>query len=311
MSTTASATAGLSTTSEGIWLTAALLGVRQLPEALRVRPVGSIAETVADHPGLEVLEAQGVCRGRVVDSDVAEWIGALGRPDIEVDVVVSRPQTEATREVGPPPLFTAPDDPYEAAAALAEWHRQRARRVAVMCRRDDQWVSAVRLWRAGEDAIDDIVVTPLGAAPIGTSVTQVLGSAEPAQFHGINIETDVLRPILTDWQQHPHHDVVGELVHAGVSVPQARIIRSAVDASATQVTLAAAQFTIDGPEWASLALSISDTLSGRVLVSNSIAPDGQQWTTLLPGTGPAIETAVGELLESLPAGAGWTSHRRD
>lgn len=83
-----------------------------------------------------------------------------------------------------------------------------------------------------------------------------------------------------------------------------------MDASATQVTLAAAQFTIDGPQWASLALSISDTLSGRVLVSNSIAPDGQQWTTLLPGTVPAIEIALAELLESLPVGAEWTSHRR-
>jgi hypothetical protein len=282
-------------------LTAALLGVRQLPEVLKVRPVGSIAETLADHPGLEVLEAQGVCRGRVVDSDVAEWIGVLSRPDIEVDVVVSRPQTDATSEIGPPPLFSAPDDPYEAAEALADWHRHRPpQRAVALCRRDDTWVAVARLWRAGEDALDDIVVTPLGAAPIGTVVTQVLGAGEPAQFHAINIETDALRPILNDWQENPHRDVVSTLVRAGVSVPQARIIRGAVDASATQAALAAAQFTIDGPQRASLALSIADTLNGRVLISNSIAPDGFQWTTLLPGSVTAIETAVVD----------WTSHRR-
>jgi EspG family len=57
-------------------------------------------------------------------------------------------------------------------------------------------------------------------------------------------------------------------------------------------------------------MSVIDTLSGRVLVSPVAGPDQRRWTTIFPGTGQRIATAVTELLESLPSGRDWTTHTR-
>lgn len=93
--------AQLSTTSEGLWLTAALSGVTRLPAALRVRPVGDTEAMLASHPGLQVLEEAGVCQGRTLDPDVQEWLWTLGRCDIDVSIRVSRPDAKSERLTGP------------------------------------------------------------------------------------------------------------------------------------------------------------------------------------------------------------------
>lgn len=86
--------ARLSTTSEGLWLTAALCGVAQLPPALKIRPIGAVQATIAAHPGMEVLENAGICQGGEVDPSVASWVRALGRPDVEIDVTITRPRSD-------------------------------------------------------------------------------------------------------------------------------------------------------------------------------------------------------------------------
>lgn len=140
--------ARLSTTSEGLWLTAALCGVAQLPPALKIRPIGAVQATIAAHPGMEVLENAGICQGGEVDPSVASWVRALGRPDVEIDVTITRPEIRPERLEGPPAVFTAPEDAIEAAEALARWYAQRPpQRVVTLCRRDNAWVAAARLWR--------------------------------------------------------------------------------------------------------------------------------------------------------------------
>lgn len=311
MSTTDTA-ARLSTTSEGLWLAAALCNVANLPPALKIRPVGSVQATLADHPGLAVLEAAGVITDGAVDPDVASWVAALGRPDLEVDVIVSRPEEQSDRLLGPPAPFVAPDDPIEAAAVLAQWYAERPpQRVVTLCRRDGVWVGAARLWRPGQDSSDDIVVSPLGSAPVGDAVVEVLGTAQPAPFHGINSEAAALNSALTAWQANPAgHDLVAEFVAAGLTVPQARLVEAVADRGTTRTVVSAAQFSISGKELASTAVTVADTILGRVVVSNVIGPDGRQWTTLLPGTDAAIVRAVLELLESLPCGRDWATHQR-
>lgn len=309
--TNAAVSARLSTTSEGLWLTAALADVGQLPAVLKVRPIGSVAATVEDHPGMAVLEQAGVCSAGVVDGDVAEWVRTLGRPDIEVDVVVSRPETATTTLAGPPPLFEAPDDPIQAAETLTRWYAQRApQRVVAVCRRDGAWVAAARLWRAGNDSIDEVVISPLGAAPIASVPGQVLGAGKPARFHGINVEAARLEPLVAEWQARPGSDIVAALAGHGLSVPQARVVQAVADATTTRMVLTAAQFSIDGAAWAPLAVTVADTVLGRVVITNAPGPDTRQWTTLLPGTDSAVVAAVEELLDSLPCGCGWTTHQR-
>ncbi len=311
MSTTGTA-ARLSSTSEGLWLAAALCDVANLPSALKIRPVGSVQATLADHPGLSVLEAAGVIADGRVDPDVAAWVAALGRPDLELDVSVLRPEEHSDRLQGPPPLFVAPDDPIEAAEALAQWYAERPpQRVAALCRRDGIWVGAARLWRPGHGSSDDIVITPLGSAHISEAVIDVLGSAAPAHFHGINSEADALNSALCAWQANPAgHDLIADLVAVGLTVPQARLVEAVADRATTRAVVSAAQFSIDGKQLASTAVTVADTIVGRVVVSSVAGHDGRQWTTLLPGTEDAIARAVRELLESLPCGRDWATHQR-
>ena len=311
MSTTGTA-ARLATTSEGLWLAAALCHVANLPPALKIRPVGSVQATLADHPGLAVLETAGVIEDGAVDPDVASWVTALGRPDLEIDVIVSRPEEHSNQLLGPPPLFVAPDDAIEAAAALAQWYAERPpQRVVALCRRDGVWVGAARLWRPGHDSSDDIVISPLGSAQISGAIVEVLGSAEPAHFHGINSEAATLNSALAAWQANPvGRDLVADLVGVGLTVPQARLVQAVADRGTTRAVVSAAQFSLDGTELAATAVTVADTIMGRVVVSNVIGPDGRQWTTLLPGTDDAITRAVLELLESLPCGRDWATHRR-
>jgi hypothetical protein len=311
VSTTGTA-ARLSSTSEGLWLAAALCNVANLPPALKVRPIGSVQATLADHPGLAVLESAGVINDGNVDPDVASWIAVLGRPDLEIDVSVSRPEEDSDRLLGPPPMFLAPDDPIEAAAALAQWYADRPpQRVVTMCRRDGIWVGAARLWRPGHDSSDDVVVSPLGSAQISDSVVEVLGPAQQAHFHGINSEAPALNSALSAWQANPvGHDLVTDLVGVGLTVPQARLVEAVADRGTTRTVVSAAQFTINGKELATTAVTVADTILGRVVVSNTIGPDRRQWTTLLPGSDDAIARAVLELLESLPCGRDWAIHQR-
>lgn len=179
-----------------------------------------------------------------------------------------------------------------------------------LCRRDNAWVAAARLWRPGQDTSDEVVVTPLGGTEIAHVVVDTIGPADPAQFHGINSEAAVLNTVLSAWQANPAIDIIAGLVEVGLSVPQARLVEAVADRGTTRAVIGAAEFSISGPARAPMAVTVADTLIGRVVVSNSVGPDGRQWTTLLPGADHAIHTAVVELLETLPSGRGWATHQR-
>jgi hypothetical protein len=294
-----------------LWLTAALAGVSRLPAALKVRPVGDVDGMVAGHPGLAVLEEADVCRGGVLDPDVADWILTLGRPDIELDIMVSRPDGSSDHLAGPPPVFEAPQDSVEATEALSRWHaQQHPRRAAALCRRAGWWVAAARMWHGGEDPIDEIVVSPLAQSSPAGAVNDILGPDTAAQFHGVNIESAVLEPIIADWQANPDTDVVDALVDAGMTVPQARIVAAVGDATATRAVVTAVEYSVDGASPPVAGITVVDTLVGRVLISSCKGPDARAWTMLFPGTAQRVAVGVEELLQRLPAGQDWIIHQR-
>lgn len=309
--------AQLSTTSEGLWLTAALAGITRLPAALRVRPIGNIEDMLASHPGLQVLEEAGVCQGRTLDADVQEWLLALGRCDIDVSIRVTRPDERAERLTGPPALFTPPADPLKeplaAAAALREWRaHQFADRAAVLCRRDGKWVVAARVWRSGDEPLDEVTISPLeGDTTVFQAVNDLLGDEPAAEFEGINIETQRLESVLSSWQADPHaYDIIGELLKLGLTARQARVIVAVSDTGAVRAAIGATQYSIDRPEFAATGAMVVDSLMGRVVISSSATDDQQRWTMLFPGTAARVARAVSDVLKELPSGDAWEYHQR-
>lgn len=330
--------------SEGLWLTAALAGVSRLPYDLKVRPIGNVDETLPGHPGLHVLQDSGFCVGRDLHEDLKKRMEILGLPDLQVTVRIDHPKFRSDHLAGPPPAFDPGVDPekhpIEAYEALMRWNAEQrgTQRVAVLCRRGGEWVTAVRLWQIGKDTtasgasdaefggddsdipiqmhaevqteIDEIVVSFLGAADIAESVNQVIGDHEPAQFDGINVPAGLLEPILGRWQQNPAMDLIAALRDAGLNMPQARVIEAAADASATQITVTATEFSLGGEEYAPRVVTVIDSLIGRLMQSQSVSPDGLVWSTLMPATSQRIGQAVRHMCTELPSGEEWESHRR-
>ena len=309
--------AQLSTTSEGLWLTAALTGVTRHPAALRVRPVGDAEAMLASHPGLPVLEEAGVCQGRTLDPDVREWLLTLGRCDIDVSIRVTRPDERAERLSGPPEIFRTPVDPLKeplvAAAALRAWRaHQTADRTAVLCRRDGKWVVAARVWQTGEEPLDEVTISPLeDDTTVFEAVNDLLGEELPAEFEGISIEAERLESVLTTWQADPQsYDVIGELLNLGLTARQARVVVAVSDTGAVRATIGATQYSLNGPEFAATGAVVIDSLMGRVVISSSANEDQQRWTMLFPGTPARVGRAVSDVLQELPSGADWERHQR-
>ena len=212
---------------------------------------------LASHPGLQALEEAGVCQGRTLDPDVQEWLLTLGRCDIEVSIMVTRPAERAERLSGPPEIFRPPADPLKeplaAAEALRAWRaHQPADRTAVLCRRAGQWVVAARVWQDGEEPIDEVTVSPLeGDTTMTQAVADILGEELPAEFEGINIEAERLQTVLSNWQADPQgHDVIGELLKLGLTARQARMVVAVSDVGAVRASIGAVQYSLDGPAFA-------------------------------------------------------------
>lgn len=309
--------AQLSTTSEGLWLTAALSGITRLPATLRVRPVGDTEALLSSHPGLPILQEAGVCQDRTLDPDVQEWLLTLGRCDIDVSLMVTRPAERAQRLTGPPEMFQSSADPLKeplaAAADLRTWRaHQAADRTAALCRRDGKWVLAARVWQTGEEPIDEVTVCPLeGDTTVFDAVSDLLGDELPAEFEGINIEADRLEAVTSSWQADPQgYDVIGELLKIGLTSRQARVVVASCDAGAVRASIGATQYSLDGPSFAATGAMVVDSLMGRVVISSSAGEDEQRWMMLFPGTPARVQRAVSDVLQELPSGGAWENHQR-
>lgn len=320
--------ARLSVTSEALWLTAALAGISRLPATLRVRPAdGAERADLSTHPGFEVLQQAGVWADGALDPDVEQWLHALARPDIRVDVEVDVPTKVSAQLLGPAPLFTPSHDlrtiQLSGTAAIAayqelqQWRAgQPAQRVATLCRRGGVWVAAARLWQPGSDhtgddreELDEIVVSLVGDRPIGATVTELLGSATAAQFRGLSIQLSVLNDIVAQWQHDPDTNIVAALVDHGLTIEQARIVEAFADQSAVRATITAMQLRPGCTDYAQRTMTVADTIYGRVLRSESGSAE-QMWALMAPGNEHHIGAALNEVLESLPSGKDWPEYTK-
>ncbi|WP_167385624.1 ESX secretion-associated protein EspG [Mycobacterium nebraskense] len=163
----------------------------------------------------------------------------------------------------------------------------------------------------GNDEIDEVVVSYLGDSDICTAIDDILGPADPAALDTINLPAGLLEPVLERWQRDPAHcDLLTDLCGLGLSVPQARIVAAAADASCGRASVAATEFRVGSATHSPYAVAIADTLQGRVLHSQSSSVDGQAWMTLAPATPDRVHAAVQAMCCGLPAGEQWVWHRR-
>ena len=283
---------------DGLWLLQALLGVRNLAPELRGRPYGAARDDqwLHSHPGVEVLRDAGLvdAHGEVV-ADLADTLGVLDVPDVEVVMLVARgPMGWGTESVADPATWRAiPDEQLR----------------VVLARRAGRWASAAR---SGTDiTLDALPAEPaLGSAAwLATAVLGLLDSAhpcEPSRFPPVNVPADQLLSAAAAGV-----DAAAAIRDLGVKGAAAAELAQVLAAPAAEAILYARVYDDAETRTSTTALDIRATPAGSVAIHQLTAVRGsdQDWMAIAPATTAQVQSGIKAVLATLNI-ASWESHSR-
>jgi hypothetical protein len=274
----------LMTTLDGLWALQVFAGIERVCPELGLRPHDRRSETARLAQSLEVMselinEKAVTVRGGnfVVDKPILNWLTVLSRREVALLVLIQQPGGNTD----------LPD------------------RVA-LCRRGKWWVSLAIYGNAM------VAIKPMGIATTHVEASRLVrreldaicGVNEPAKFRPLTVATAGLRACRQE------RDVERLVIEAGADVDQLRaglaLSRSGRSAQASICAFQQGQKTV--PTVSTLFVTVADTERGRMMIKNVIS-GGQQWTILAPGLTESINSAVVELLKSLPANKDWHNAR--
>jgi hypothetical protein len=264
----------LQTTCEGVWLLQALCGVEALPAALMLRPFAAAAGPPVGHPGIAVLRAAGaLVDDLVVHPRIAEWLEVLGAPDVALQGGIRRGRDYLQLGVA---------------------------------RRDDLHVAASRHH-------DSVTIEDLGQVTslrgLVARILPLCGSpVEPARFEPLTAPSSELFAGLgrvVDEAQTPAVALRG----LGLSAQQRTVLMRAVDQPRTELSLTVVQHDERGCHVGNAAVTVTDTIDGRIVTGPVRSADGSWWTHISPGTTDAVARSLRSLVTTLPTPA-WREHSR-
>jgi hypothetical protein len=287
--------ADLTTTTSGIWVLQALLGVESMPTSLRLRPFipsvdgdGTVATDVGDVPLSQTAEYASLVAAGVIDQDgrvddtVRDWMAVIGRPQREIMVVIRRPKpTDGTAPAGGDP------------AALVQ------ERTMSICQRE-RWLAMI----ARSD--DEVVIAPLGEAALADAQVELISDAvlhafsdsSPAAIAGVNVPSAALEQALTENIGKDRHVIATALARLGFSPDQVAILSAVtrMDESAMAV-VAVIEHGIKKTVHPDV-LTVADTELGRITISYTTGPDGTRWTSIWPATAIGLRQDLANLLNA-------------
>ncbi|WP_179475223.1 ESX secretion-associated protein EspG [Mycolicibacterium vinylchloridicum] len=285
--------------TEGLWLLQALLDIRHVAPELKGRPyvsTGSDSE-LFEHPGISVMQEQGVIVDGHIHPDVAARMEVLGAPDIEVILMVARQPLRYG-------AAAADDAPGRHVVSDCELR-------IVLARRDERWVSAVR---SGTDiTVDDVSVSGAGSiAGLVLDALDAIAPAEPAHITAVTVPTEEAVDAASDWQ-NSGFDVFAarELRRLGLNPATLAALSQALSDTRAEAVVYARQHRDDTRASSESVLSIKDGSSGRIAMYQQppVAGSDRPWMAICPATPQFIGVGVKTLLDTLPFGA-WERHRR-
>jgi hypothetical protein len=281
----------LTTSTECVWVLQALLGIEQMPTALRLKPFipsahgDLIVETTAGNQPLshtaqyDSLVRAGVINDRgQVDAVVRDWMTVVGRPDREVMLVIRRPDQPGTDDAGP---------------TVHE-------RVMVVCRRA-RWLAM-----AARDG-DDMVIGGVGEADnparqaelTAQMLIPALGEHPPADIDGVNVPQNVIQTALDAAGSTPE-GMAAALRRAGLGPWEVEVVAAAtrLDQSAMAVVAVIDHCPDVRPH--PRVLTVADTEYGRLRFTTTTAADGAEWLSIWPATTSGLHEDLASLLSSVP-----------
>lgn len=285
---------GLVTTPTEVFILQALLGVENLPAALRLGHFlpavhrDLVVDTTAgpvhitETAEYASLMAKGVIDGSgAVDEAVRDWMTVVGNPDREVMLVIRRP------------------DPQTAGTAAPTVHE----RAIVICRHEQRWLAQIS--RCDDEVVLDAVGESRDPATqvslMCNTLIPALGMAEPADIEGVNIPAEVLTAAVSGAAGGDERSLRHALGALGIEPAVTRILVAIgqMDQSALGV-VCVSDHGVDlhvHPR----VVTIADTEYGRVSITSTQAADGRQWMSIWPATPAGVRDDLAALLSVPPA----------
>lgn len=306
---------------EGFWLLQALLDIRHVAPELRCRPFVSTSEStdwLKDHPGIAVMREQKIIVNGAADLAINEEVEArmrvLAVPDIEVVALLSHGklrygvsdeaiQQHEAREADGQQGLTAqpvgsrdiPDNEFR----------------VVLARRDDRWVSAVRV--GADITVDDVSVTDAASiAALVTGAMESINHADPAAITAVNVPLEEMLSATKNWQSSGFNVFSsGDLRRMGLTAATIAALGQALSEPVAEAAVYARQYRDDARESSASVLSLKDGSTGRIAMYQQARTvgSGQKWLAICPATPQLVQVGVQTVLDTVPFGA-WRTHRR-
>lgn len=285
---------------DGFWMLQALLDIRHVAPELRCRPFVSTDNNdwLNEHPGMAIMREHGIVIGDQVNDQVAARMRVLAAPDIEIVALLSRGKLlygVVEGETQAPGSRDIPDNEFR----------------VVLARRDQHWVSAVRV---GNDiTVDDVAVgDSTSIASLVLDALESIHHAEAAQINAVNVPMEEMLEATKSWQESGFNMFSGgDLRRMGISAATVAALGQALSDPAAEAAVYARQYRDDAKGPSTSVLSLKDGSGGRVALYQQArtAGSGEAWLAICPATPQLIQVGVKTVLDTLPYGD-WKTHRR-
>ena len=285
---------------DGFWMLQALLDIRHVAPELRCRPYVSTesSDWLHQHPGMEVMREQGIVVGDEVQEQVAARLRVLAAPDVEIVALRSRGKLlygVVEDKDQPPGSRDIPDNEFR----------------VVLARRNDHWVSAVRV---GSDiTVDDVAIGDSGTvAALVMDGLESIHHAEAAAINAVNVPLEEMLEATKSWQDSGFNVFSGgDLRRMGISAATVAALGQALSDPAAEVAVYARQYRDDAKGPSASVLSLKDGSGGRIALYQQArtAGSGEAWLAICPATPQLVQVGIKTVLDTLPYGD-WKTHRR-
>lgn len=258
-----------------------MVGIDSYPLVLALVPnIPKIADRDRVHAVVtEQLAEAGIVEGDRVHPIVESWLHCLYRPDMELAVRI--------QDNG-----LGGNDPAMLRMSLVRKGEEHV--LAVRC---DDHVVIQSAFHEGRQ------LNTLAAA-----VTSALGSYPVLNFEPMSAAAEALAEVSADPEER--RMVLCEL---GAVPHTASVLTRAMEevVRRTEVIMVEHRDGGSGSIHTKACVSVLDTLSGRLVVTPSVALDGQIWSTFQPGDDAAVQAGIKALVELLPSRSWFDTSRAD
>ncbi|MQY28243.1 ESX secretion-associated protein EspG [Nocardia aurantia] len=227
----------------------------------------------------ERLTEVGVLVDGRVHPVVEHWLHCLDRPDVELCALVVDPDPE-------------PDGELRALLQMS------------LVRTGDTHVLALRC--ADEIVIQQVFESQDRLETITAALAATLGPWPAVQFEPMRVTDQLLAEVPSDREERHR-----ALVELGAVAHTASVLTRAFDRLVRKAEVVMIEHRDGGTMEPSVAMNVMDTESGRIVVTPSVALDGERWSTYGPGDGTALHAGLVALVELLPGRSWFGTSRSD